>query len=212
MPRRSGIAAASPSIAARAVSILDLSTAGQPSSPVTLGAWVVRVITPRNARLMKNAQASKFVTAVAADRVTAIASMASGDALPIVVVACALSRIQVVAQVRTRRAVKATPIAVRVLPVTVTLVRHRYAPVLAAMRGHVPSTVVADDVSLSKAFVRVFLRQAGALSLPVRTVSVALFRLVVVLGVHAFASKRVGSARKTAAVVASANRSSLLAG
>ena len=130
----------------------------------------------------------------------------------IVVVACALSRIQVVAQVRTRRAVKATPIAARVLPATVTLVRHRYAPVLGAMRGHAPSTVVADDASLSKAFVRGFLRQAGALSLPVRTVSVALFRLVVVLGVHAFASKRVGSARKTASVVARANPYSLLAG
>ena len=175
-------------------------------------AWVVRVITPRNVRLMKNAQAYRFVTAVAADRVTAIASTASGDAPLIVVVACALSQIQVVAQVRTRRAVKATPIAARVLPATVTLVRRRDAPVPAAMRGHAPTTAVADDASLSKAFVRGFLRQAVALSLPVRKGNAASFRLVVVLGVHAFVSKTVGSARRTAAVVARANPSSLLAG
>ena len=122
-----------------------------------------------------------------------------------------MSRIQVVAQVRTRRAVKATPIAARVLPATVLLVRRRNAPVLVAIRGHAPSTVVADDASRSKAFVRVFLRQAGALSLPVRKGNAASFRLMVVLGVHAFASKRVGSARKTVVVVASAIRSSLLA-
>ncbi len=161
---------------------------------------------------MKNAPASKFVTAVAADRVAAIASMASGDAPPIVVAACALSRVQVVAQVRTRRVVKATPIAAKGLPVTVMPVHRRGALVLATTHGGVLATAAADAAWLSKAFVRVFLRQVGALSLPVRKGNAALFRPVVVLGVHAFVSKTVGSARRTAAVVVRATRSSLLAG